>query len=152
MKQEKLAPLFFVIAALVTMILGWLARSSLPVSIEISKPLGVVIFLVGMSAFTWTVFYLRKAFLGDVAPITDHLITHGPYRWVRHPLYFCMMIVLLGIGIAFQSLWGIISIPVLFLPAVVYRARLEEKALSGKFGRSWEQYTNKTKFLIPFLW
>jgi protein-S-isoprenylcysteine O-methyltransferase Ste14 len=39
---------------------------------------------------------------------------------------------------------------VLFLPAVVYRSRLEERALSGKFGGTWEEYTHQTMFLIPF--
>jgi len=152
MNQEKLAPLFFVIAALATMVIGWFTRSGFPISSEISKPLGEGIFLMGMIAFTWTVAHLRKAFLGDVAPVMENLITRGPYRWVRHPLYLCMMIVLVGIGIAFRSLWGIISVITLFLPAVIYRARLEESALAEKFGSTWNKYVSQTKFFIPFLW
>ena len=152
MNQEKLAPLAFVTAALATMIIGWFTRSSFPVSSEISKPLGEVIFLVGMIAFTWTVTHLRKAFLGDVVPVTENLITRGPYPWVRHPLYLSMIVVLVGIGIAFRSLWGMISVFALFLPAIIYRARLEESTLSKKFGGEWDEYANQTKFLIPSLW
>ena len=143
--------MFFVAAALSTMVIGWFTRSSLPISCEIGKPLGKAIIFVGMIALTWTVAHLRKAFLGDVAPVTEELITHGPYRWVRHPLYLCMMVVLAGIGIAFRSLWGIISV-FFFLPAAVYRANLEESALSEKYGSAWVEYANQTMFLIPFLW
>jgi protein-S-isoprenylcysteine O-methyltransferase Ste14 len=152
MNQEKLAPLFFVSTALTTMVIGWFTRSSLPISREIGKALGEGISLIGMTVFVWTVVHLRKAFLGDVAPVTEKLITLGPYRWVRHPLYLCMMIVLVGIGIAFRSLWGIFSVFTLFVPAAMFRVRLEESALSEKFGSAWEQYANQTKYLIPFLW
>jgi protein-S-isoprenylcysteine O-methyltransferase Ste14 len=152
MNQEKLALLFFVSAALATMVLGWLTRSSWSIPKEIGKFIGEAIFLTGMTAFSWTVLYLRKAFLGDIAPVTENLITRGPYRWVRHPLYLCMMVVLIGIGIAFRSLWGIISVFTVFLPAVIFRARLEESALSERFGSGWGEYATKTKFLIPFLW
>jgi protein-S-isoprenylcysteine O-methyltransferase Ste14 len=150
--QEKLAPLFFVIAALATMVIGWFTRSSFPISCEISKPVGEAIFLIGMIAFIWTIVHLKKAFLGDVAPVTENLITHGPYRWLRHPIYLCMIIVLVGIGIAFRSLWGIISVFAIFLLAVIHRARLEESALAEKFGSAWDEYANQTNFLIPFLW
>jgi protein-S-isoprenylcysteine O-methyltransferase Ste14 len=152
MKPGKLAPLFFVITALGTIVIGWFTLSSLPISSAVSKPLGEAIFIVGMIAFTWTIMYLRKAFLGEVLPVTDHLIIKGPYRWVRHPLYFCMIVALLGMGVAFRSLWGILAVPLVFLPAVIYRVRLEEGALSDRFGNKWDEYVNQTKFLIPFLW
>jgi hypothetical protein len=58
--------------------------------------------------------------------------------------------VLVGIGIAFRSLWRMISVLALFLPAVVSRAKLEESALSKKFSSDWGEYANQTKFMIPF--
>lgn len=152
MKHDNLAPLFFVLSALAVMMIGWLTRSSWHITKEISKPLGGAIFLLGMGAFVWIIFYLREAFLGDIAPVTDLLVTSGPYRWVRHPLYLSMIVILVGIAIIFRSLWGVVGVFVLFLPALVYRAKLEEQALSGKFGHTWEVYLQRTYFLIPPLW
>jgi protein-S-isoprenylcysteine O-methyltransferase Ste14 len=152
MRRENLAPLIFVLSALGVLGIGWLTRSSLPISRELGRALGGAIFLLGMGAFAWIVAHLREAFLGEVAPVTEHLIKNGPYHWVRHPLYLSMIIVLLGIAFAFRSLWGVVSVFVLFLPAVVHRAKLEDIALSQKFGSVWEDYASNTAFLIPWLW
>ncbi len=152
MKPEKLAPLLFVLSALVLFGISWLTRSSLPISKQSSRLLGGAIFLLGMVAFTWVVVFLKAAFLGEVAPVTDHLVTNGPYRWIRHPLYLSMIITLLGITLALRSLWGIGAIFALFLPAVVYRAKLEEEALAQKFGQNWDEYAIHTTFLLPWLW
>jgi len=152
MKSDKLAPLVFVLTALSAMAIGWWTRTSLPISAKAGKSLSVVVFFLGMATFIWSIACLRKAFFGEVAPVTERLITYGPYRWVRHPLYLSMVMILLGIGLALRSSWGIIAIPVLFLPAVIYRARVEEKALSATFGSSWKDYVGQTKFLVPFVW
>lgn len=152
MKSEDLAPLFFVLAALAVMAVGWLTRSSWHIAEEICKPLGEAIFLLGMVAFAWVVIYLKGAFLGEVAPVTDHLIMNGPYRWVRHPLYLSMIITIVGIAISFRSLWGVVTVFGLFLPVVVYRAKLEEQALAGKFVNAWDEYLRRTFFLIPPFW
>jgi protein-S-isoprenylcysteine O-methyltransferase Ste14 len=152
MRQDRIAALVCVFTALVTMGIAFLTRSNLPISREVGKVVGVVIFLIGMSFFTWTTIYLRAAFQGTVAPVSDRLITTGPYRWIRHPLYLSMIIIQMGIGIALRSLGGIISIFLLFFPTVLYRAMLEEKALNRKFSNAWTDYLRSTKFLIPFVW
>lgn len=152
MRREAHAPLIFVLAVLGVLGIGWLTRCSLPIPRQLGRALGAAIFLVGMGAFVWIVAHLKEAFLGEVAPVTDRLIKNGPYHWVRHPLYLSMIIVLLGIAIAFRSLWGVVGVFVLFLPAVVYRAKLEDIALSQKFGSDWKDYASNTAFLIPWLW
>ena len=76
----------------------------------------------------------------------ERLVTDGPYRWVRHPLYLSMVVILVGAGIALGGLWGIVKTFLLFLPVLVYRARLEEGALPGKFGQEWDEYFRQTLF------
>jgi protein-S-isoprenylcysteine O-methyltransferase Ste14 len=98
------------------------------------------------------VVHLKGSFYGTIAPVTDEMVKGGPYRWVRHPLYLSMLITLLGIALAFRSLWGVVGVVVFFLPAVVYRARLEEEALAQKFKRDWDDYAERTSFLIPKCW
>jgi protein-S-isoprenylcysteine O-methyltransferase Ste14 len=84
--------------------------------------------------------------------MTDEIITDGPYRKIRHPLYLSMIIALIGTSLMLRSFWGVLTIGMLFLPAVVYRARLEEKVLQAKFGRDWMNYQRRTSFLLPYLW
>jgi protein-S-isoprenylcysteine O-methyltransferase Ste14 len=68
------------------------------------KLLGFAVFGAGMLLFVVATVYLRRAFLGNIEPVTDRLITSGPYRWVRHPLYLGMFVAALGVAIAFRSL------------------------------------------------
>lgn len=152
MKRNSLAAAVFVLSALAVMGIGWWTRSSLPVSRQVGKSLGQAIFLLGMAGFVWTVAYLRGGFFGEVTPVLERLVKDGPYRRVRHPLYLSMIIMLLGMGLAFRSLWGVVGVFVFFLPSVVFRARLEEQALAEKFGETWGVYTARTCFLLPWIW
>jgi protein-S-isoprenylcysteine O-methyltransferase Ste14 len=83
----------------------FLSRDSLTISSETGKLSGSIIFFLGMAVFLWTSLFLCEAFQGIVTPVTDRLIVIGPYRWIRHPLYLSMIIILLGMGISLRSLW-----------------------------------------------
>jgi len=84
--------------------------------------------------------------LGEVGPNLDHLVTTGPYRWCRHPLYLSFILIILGLDLMFGSPAGILATLLLALPSMIYRARLEEKALADRFGEEWEAYRERTRF------
>jgi protein-S-isoprenylcysteine O-methyltransferase Ste14 len=151
MKGEKLAPLAYVSAALLVLVASYWFEPRLPLPREIAKPAGLLIFALGMVLFTWALAHLRSAFLGNVDPVTNHLITSGPYRWLRHPTYLATVIALLGLALALRSPWGLAVMLLLFLPAAIYRARLEERALERRFGLTWDDYAARTSFLFPKL-
>jgi protein-S-isoprenylcysteine O-methyltransferase Ste14 len=144
--------LIFVLSGVSVMVISFGTRAHLPISRETSRLWGMIIFLLGMTLFTWAGLCLKNAFFGTVEPVSDRIIKDGPYHWVRHPLYLSMIISLIGISLMLRSIWGIIGVFVFFLPSVVYRAQLEEQALAGKFGIYWEEYVVKTTFLVPLLW
>jgi protein-S-isoprenylcysteine O-methyltransferase Ste14 len=121
-------------------------------SVWIIKPLGLTIFGIGMLLFVVAVAYLKKGFLGEVEPVTDNLVTTGPYRHVRHPIYLSMFIATIGLAIGFRSLWGMGFIFSIFLPVGIYRARREEEALARRFGKEWEDYARQTYFMLPPLY
>ena len=152
MPGEKLAPLAYVSAALLVMVVSFWLEPRLPLPREMAKPAGLLIFALSMVLFTWALAHLQNAFLGNVAPVTNRLVTSGPYRWLRHPTYLATSIALLGLALALRSPWGIASTLVLFLPAAIYRARLEERALARRFGPAWDDYAARTGFLFPRLW
>jgi protein-S-isoprenylcysteine O-methyltransferase Ste14 len=121
-------------------------------SIDFLKPLGFVLFGLGMVLFTFAVATLKEAFLGNVEPVTETLVTTGPYKFVRHPVYLGMVISVLGLALGMKSLWGLICTIAIFVPLGIYRARLEEKALVVAFGDEWNDYVRQTYFMFPPLY
>ena len=79
------------------------------------------------------------------------LVTTGPYRLVRHPIYLGLGLLAMGEALAFDS-WPALTI-VLFgiLPTFAWRARAEEKLLSRAFGDRYTVYRQRTKMIIPYL-
>jgi protein-S-isoprenylcysteine O-methyltransferase Ste14 len=120
--------------------------------VKLIQPLGLAIFAGGLILFAMVVATLKRAFLGDVEPVTDRLITTGPYRFVRHPLYLGMFVTTIGLAIAFRSLWGLLITLAVFVPAGLWRAKLEEEALGRRFGEEWEAYARRTGFMFPVLY
>jgi protein-S-isoprenylcysteine O-methyltransferase Ste14 len=78
------------------------------------------------------------------------LVTTGPYRLVRHPIYLGLTLLSMGEALAFAS-WPALMI-VLFgiVPTFVWRARAEEKLLSRTFGERYEDYRLRTRMLVPY--
>jgi protein-S-isoprenylcysteine O-methyltransferase Ste14 len=126
-------------------------ETGLLASARLFKPLGFAIFAGGMLLFIVCLIHLKRAFLGDVEPATDRLIATGPYRMVRHPLYLSMLLATFGLAVAFRSLWALVIILFVFVPAGLRRARLEEQALARRFGQEWEDYVDRTYFMLPLV-
>jgi len=117
-----------------------------PTELKGARALGQVVFLLGGLLLVYVTYYLRSGFLGEVEPNLDHLITAGPYRWCRHPLYLSFLLIILGFDLMFGSLLGILFTLFLAIPSIIYRARLEEKALADRFGEEWGAYKDRTRF------
>ncbi|MFQ6101844.1 MAG: methyltransferase family protein [Anaerolineae bacterium] len=152
MKRGNLAALLHVLSFLIVLGVSMLAEPHLSIPKSVAKPLGLLTFLTGMAVFIWALAHLKGAFFGDIEPVTDRLVNSGPYRFVRHPLYLGMVVSTLGLVLGLRSLWGLVGVFLLFVPAVAYRASLEEKALARTLGREWEDYAAQTSFLFPPLW
>ena len=79
-------------------------------------------------------------------------VQSGPFRFVRHPTYFSMILELLAFGLICSAWWMLAVIPFLFVPALILRLRLEEPALIEKFGDAYRDYQRRVPMLIPFKW
>jgi protein-S-isoprenylcysteine O-methyltransferase Ste14 len=140
--------LFMVLSFMANLIICFLD----PLDLLRSRELGVSLFGSGCMFFLYVLFYLRSGFLGGTEPRLEYLISKGPYRFCRHPLYFSFLMIILGLDFAFGSVMGIVSTFVLSVPSVVYRARIEDNLLRSKLGEEWEDYAAKVGFLFPKVW
>jgi protein-S-isoprenylcysteine O-methyltransferase Ste14 len=78
----------------------------------------------------------------------ERLVTSGPYRYVRHPIYSADMMAIWGALIAFPAVWLLLG--ALWATAVMSAwAVLEERALSKRFGTAYVEYRKKTPMLLP---
>jgi protein-S-isoprenylcysteine O-methyltransferase Ste14 len=82
---------------------------------------------------------------------TTGLVTTGPYRFVRHPIYFGLLLFAMGEAIAFAS-WPAVAVVLSGIASTfAWRARAEEKLLAGTFGDRYTVYRQRTRMLIPYL-
>lgn len=78
------------------------------------------------------------------------LVTTGPYRFIRHPLYVNAAVVFAALSIITRSWWFLAWIvPALLLLAI--RTRQEEANLEAKFGDAWRAYAARTGRFVPRL-
>ncbi len=78
----------------------------------------------------------------------DHrLVTTGPYRWVRHPMYVGLFLGGLG-GLLVYRTWALVFI-LATLPGAVIKARLEERLLAEELGPAWQEYAGRVPGWIP---
>lgn len=77
------------------------------------------------------------------------LVTTGPYRFVRHPIYGGMLVMIVGTEIGLSPLW----LPIAIVAAIyfVVSARAEERHMMQRFPDSYPAYRARTRMLLPFL-
>lgn len=98
--------------------------------------------LLGAGLLLWCIREFYVAGRGTLAPWAPprHLVTTGPYRFSRNPMYVGVLLIVLGWAIGFRA--GAMALYALAL-AVMFHIRVrwfEEPWLARKHGRSWEAY------------
>jgi protein-S-isoprenylcysteine O-methyltransferase Ste14 len=79
----------------------------------------------------------------------DHeLVTTGPYRWIRNPLYTAGALLLFGLGLVSAS-WVLGGVAVLTIVAMRWRLTTEEAQLESRFGQKYRDYVARTGRFLP---
>jgi protein-S-isoprenylcysteine O-methyltransferase Ste14 len=79
------------------------------------------------------------------------LVTTGPYRVVRHPIYLGLALLAMGQALAFGSWPAVLTVLGGIVPTFAWRARAEEAVLGRTFGESYSLYRKQTRMIIPGL-
>jgi protein-S-isoprenylcysteine O-methyltransferase Ste14 len=129
----------------------WMAWASLSLPLW-TRWIGVVLGILAVPSVHWVLSNLGENVSETVLTKQVHcLVTVGPYRWVRHPLYMAGITLFLGIGLMaanwFILLWALIALVAVRL-AVIPR---EEAHLEAKFGEEYRRYRTTTGSLLPLL-
>jgi protein-S-isoprenylcysteine O-methyltransferase Ste14 len=123
---------------------------SLAVESPILQVLGTVTFACGIGLAVWARIYLGRNW---GMPMTQkdepELVTAGPYRLVRHPIYSGILLGLLGTALATNIYW-LLAVAVAGA-YFIYSARVEERMLTDTFPAAYPSYRMHTKMLIPFV-
>jgi protein-S-isoprenylcysteine O-methyltransferase Ste14 len=79
------------------------------------------------------------------------LVTTGPYRLVRHPIYLGLALLAMGQALAFGSWPALVIVLAGIVPTFAWRACAEEKLLNRTFGERYAVYRQGTRMIIPYL-
>ena len=95
---------------------------------------------------------LKDNWANHIKIYEDHsLVNRGVYKFVRHPLYASIILMLFGGSIA-QGNWISIALTAfMFVPMMVYRAKQEETLLRETFAE-YDEYAKTTGMFFPKLW
>jgi protein-S-isoprenylcysteine O-methyltransferase Ste14 len=112
-----------------------------------------ILFFLLAALLSWT----AKRALGrqwrlDAGLNSDHeLVTSGPYRILRHPIYTSMLCVLLGTGVMITPWWLLLLAVAVFVTGTGIRVRIEDRLLSSAFGERFRDYQRSVPSYVPFV-
>jgi protein-S-isoprenylcysteine O-methyltransferase Ste14 len=114
---------------------------------------GLLVMWLGLAIRVWAIAALGRAFRTTVeVDAGQAVVSSGPYRWVRHPSYSGLLLIVAGFGLASGNWLTVIACVVLPLPALVHRIHVEEAELAHVLGEPYGEYAARTKRLIPGVW
>lgn len=127
----------------------WMAWSSVRLPLWL-RGLGVAMGLAMLPVLYWVVRTLGRNISETALTKEDHqLVTQGPYRWVRHPLYSVATIIFVSLGLVAAN-WFIIAMAVVIIIAMALVVIPKEEAqLISKFGDEYREYMKRTGRLAP---
>jgi protein-S-isoprenylcysteine O-methyltransferase Ste14 len=118
-----------------------------------AKIVSLIVIVLGYAFGSWALIE-NKFFSGVVRIQTDrghHVVTTGPYRFVRHPGYAGALWTYLAMPILLDSLWAFIP-AVLLIGILVLRTSLEDRTLQAELP-GYKEFTQKTRYrLFPGIW
>ena len=131
---------------LASIVLQIILLFSFPISVDLSSLLGLILILSGISLVFVSFRFMRKmktTFIPDGTP--EVLISTGPFKFSRNPIYLGMLTILVGVAFLMSSLSAIIIALVYGIIINFTWIAHEEKKLHELFSEDWENYSSKVR-------
>jgi protein-S-isoprenylcysteine O-methyltransferase Ste14 len=153
-REHWLTRVMFVALAVpgtIWLLTDWLRFGQVPLP-EWLRVAGVAVGVFGM----WWFWRIHRALGDNWSPVLEirqghTLITGGPYRWVRHPMYSDMLLWLVGFALMSANWFYALSIAGGLALMLIVRIPDEERLMKERFGEPYVLYMQRTKRLIPFV-
>lgn len=157
--------LVFTPARLLLLTLGWVGMVAVawrPLPVQPSPRVRVALLVGGLLAyvggFAFAIAgrvalgrgYRPSSTIGVALEPGHQLVTHGPYRLVRHPMYLGLALAALG-ALAVYRTWSTLLF-VLQTPVLIRRAQREDLLLAQTYGDTWQRYAERVPAWLPTGW
>ncbi|MGX9297076.1 methyltransferase family protein [Tsukamurella paurometabola] len=131
--------------------IAWLPQTTVPGSALI----GEVIAAAGICLRVWAVHTLGRYFHIVVHVRDDHRVVRtGPYRRLAHPAYAGFLLIVFGLTLAAResNLATAVVVTAILAAVVVYRIRIEERALGEQLGDEYRAFVESRARVVPHVW
>lgn len=110
---------------------------------------GAGIVVVALTLLLWVHQTLSTSFSGNLEIRERHkLVTRGPYRWMRHPMYSAIVLWATGLALITAN-WFAALLPLAFALFFMLRVPTEEKMMIEAFGDAYQDYMKHTGRFLP---
>lgn len=149
-RTRRIRPPGLMIVVLVFLLFRVVRPSSGAVHSPILEALGAILLVAGLGLAVWARIHLGRNW---GMPMTlkqePELVTSGPYRLVRHPIYSGLLLALVGTALAVDLF--LLVVVVAMGAYFIYSATVEERLMTASFPSTYPSYRAQSKMLIPFL-
>jgi protein-S-isoprenylcysteine O-methyltransferase Ste14 len=112
--------------------------------------LGVALGVAAIPGAVWLFRSIGSNVSETVLTKASHtLVTHGPYAWIRHPLYTNGVALFLAVGLMASNWFILLCAVVALLSIRLAVVPIEERALIEKFGQRYVEYRRRTGAMWP---
>jgi protein-S-isoprenylcysteine O-methyltransferase Ste14 len=141
-------PLLFVLG----MVAGWLLDRAVPLPLigpaacSGGAFIGWLLVALGAALAVWALATFRTAgtAISPNRPAST-LITHGPFRLSRNPMYLALSLLYLGVMLLVNSVWTLLLLPVVIAVLHLTVIRQEERYLAATFGTGYDEYRRRVR-------
>jgi protein-S-isoprenylcysteine O-methyltransferase len=144
-----------IVAAIVALrrigVTGWISGAVLWKRTMATETVADFCTLFGLLIVLWARTTLGGNWSAFVVFKENHdLIERGPYRYMRHPMYSGILIMVLGLAI-FYGILGIFALFAIYFVGVFFKASREEMLMTKHFPKAYPDYKKRVKMLIPYV-
>jgi protein-S-isoprenylcysteine O-methyltransferase Ste14 len=128
----------------------WMAWASMALPVWV-RWAGTGLIVMASGLLVWTFRSLGPNLTDTVVTRRTHtLVLHGPYRWIRHPFYVSVALLMAAISLIAAN-WFLLLIGAVTFGLLVRRTRIEEENLLARFGDRYRTYLARTERFLPRL-